>query len=96
MLDDLLYRVRALFHRKAVDAEMDEELSYHLEREAEKYRQAGASDDEAMRRARMALRGPEQVRQQCREARGTKWLENVFRMCVTAHGHCARAPAQRR
>lgn len=78
MLSDLLYRVRALFHRKAVDAEMDEELAYHLEREAEKYRSAGVSADEAMRQARMALRGPEQVRQQCREARGTKWLENVF------------------
>jgi predicted permease len=77
MLSDLMYRVRALFQRKAVDAEMDEELAYHLDREAEKYRRAGVSPEDAMRRARMALRGPEQVRQQCREARGIKIVDIV-------------------
>ncbi|MGC2509873.1 MAG: permease prefix domain 1-containing protein, partial [Acidobacteriaceae bacterium] len=69
-MNDLLYRLRALFQRNAVNAELDEELSYHLARETEKYRERGASPEEATRRARMALGGPEQVRQQCREARG--------------------------
>jgi len=78
MLSDLLYRVRALFSRKAVDAEMDEELAYHIDREVEKHRLAGASPEEALRRARMALRGPEQVRQQCREARGIKVVDNIL------------------
>src|SRR5271154_5931090 len=77
MLSDLLYRLRALFQRKAVETELDEELRYHLDREAEKYRQAGASPEEAMRRARIVLGGPEQVRQQCREARGTRLLEDL-------------------
>jgi predicted permease len=77
MMNDLLYRLRALFHRKTVDAELDEELSYHLARETEKYREQGASAQEATRQARMALSGPEQVRQQCREARGTKFLEDL-------------------
>jgi predicted permease len=75
MLSDLWYRFRALSRRKAVDAEMDEELAYHLDREAEKYRRQGSSPDEAMRRARIALQGVEQARQQCREARGTKTLD---------------------
>jgi predicted permease len=74
MLSDLRYRMRALFYRKQVDAEMDEELAYHLDRETEKYRRGGARQEEAMRQARMALAGPEQVRQQCREGRGiTAW-----------------------
>jgi predicted permease len=77
MLSDLLYRLRALFQRKAVETELDEELRYHVDREAEKYRQAGASAEEAMRRARIVLGGPEQVRQQCREARGTRLLEDL-------------------
>jgi hypothetical protein len=38
MLSDLLYRLRALFHRQEMDAEVDEELRDHLEREAERYR----------------------------------------------------------
>lgn len=77
-MNDLLYRLRALFHRKAVDDELDEELSYHLARETEKYREQGASLQEATRQARMALSGPEQVRQQCREARGTKFFEDLI------------------
>lgn len=75
MLNDLLHRFRALFRRKMVDAEMDEELAYHFERELEKYRRLGSSNEEAMRRARIAMRGVEQARQQCRESRGTKNLE---------------------
>jgi predicted permease len=75
MLSDLLSRFRAIFLRKSIDAEMDAELVYHLERAAERYRRQGASDDEAMRLARIALRGLEQTRQQCRESRGTKSLE---------------------
>src|SRR5580658_10231400 len=77
MLSDLIYRLRALFRRGSVEVELDNELRYHLDREAEKYRQMGASEEDALRRARMALGGPEQVRQQCREARGTKLLEDL-------------------
>jgi len=78
MLSDMLYRLRTLFRRRAMDGELDEELRDHLHREAEKYRRMGASDEDAMRRARMALGGQEQVRQQCREARGTRLLEDFI------------------
>ena len=53
MFSDLLYRLRALFRRKALDSELDEELQYHLDREAEKYRQLEASPELAMRRAKL-------------------------------------------
>jgi predicted permease len=78
MLSDLIYRLRALFCRKSVEDELQEELQYHLEREAEKYRQAGATPEQAMRRARLALGGLEQARQQCREARGTRLLDDLL------------------
>src|SRR5580698_8990511 len=77
MLSDLLLRLRALFQRKSLDVELDDELRYHLDREAQKYRQMGASEEDALRRARVVLGGPEQVRQQCRDARGTKFLEDL-------------------
>jgi predicted permease len=78
MLSDLHYRLRALFHRRKMDAEVDEELRDHLEREAEKYRRTGLAPNEAMRRARLALGGREQVKQQCRESRGTKFVEDLL------------------
>jgi predicted permease len=78
MFSDLLYRLRALFRRKTLDRELDEELQYHLDREAEKYRQVEASPTMALRRAKLALGGPEQVRQQCREARGTRLLDDLI------------------
>jgi hypothetical protein len=77
MFSDLIYRLRALFRHKAVDRELEEELQYHLDREAEKYRRREASPDLAMRRAKLALGGTEQVTQQCREARGTKLIEDL-------------------
>ncbi len=78
MLNDLIYRLRALFARQSVEHELQEELQYHLEREAEKYRKAGVEPEEAMRRARLALGGPEQVRQRCREIRGTMLVDDLI------------------
>src|SRR5271154_128244 len=77
MLNDLLYRLRALFRRNAVETELNEEIRFHFDKEVEKYRKQGMSDEEARRCARLAFGGPEQVRQQCREARGTRLLEEL-------------------
>jgi predicted permease len=75
MLSDLLYRLRALFHRDAMEAELEDELQFHFERETEKYRRRGMSEQEARRRARLAIGGHTQVKEDCREARGTSFLE---------------------
>ena len=78
MLNDLLYRLRSLFHRGAREEEMDDELRYHIEREAEKYRRAGILPEEALRRARLALGGSEQVKQRVRESRGTRLFDDLL------------------
>ena len=61
-----------------MDAEVDDELRDHIERETEKYRRAGLTPNEAARRAHLALGGSEQVKQQSRDARGTKFVEDIF------------------
>ena len=43
MLNDILYRLRALFHRSAVETEMNDELRFHFERQVEKLVQSGLS-----------------------------------------------------
>lgn len=92
MLGDLLYRLRALFRGKDMDAEADDELRYHLEREAEKYRRSGVAQDEAMRRARVLLGGRSQIQQQCRESRGTKFIEDLWQDLRYAARSFAKTP----
>jgi predicted permease len=93
MLSDLLYRLRALFRRNAMEAELDEELRYHLDRQAEKYTQAGLSPEAAARRARIDLGGTEQIRQQSRDSRGTRLLEDLMQDARYAARTLAKSPA---
>jgi predicted permease len=92
MLSDLLYRLRALFRGKEMNAEVDEELRYHLEREAEKYRRSGTSSEDASRRARVAFGGRTQVEQQCRDSRGTKFFEDLLQDLHYAMRSFAKTP----
>ena len=79
MLKDFWLRVRALFRRKTVEAELDDELRFHLENEIEKYAQSGMRPEEARRRAQIELGGVEQVKEDCRDARGIGLLEDAWR-----------------
>src|SRR3984885_14853254 len=92
MLNDLLYRLRAIIHRQEMDAEVDEELRDHLERETEKYRRAGFTPNEAVRRAHLALGGSEQIKQQSRDSRGTKFVEDLLQDLRYAMRSFAKMP----
>jgi putative ABC transport system permease protein len=78
MLTDLLFRLHAIFQRKKVETELDDELRAHYEHEAAKYVKAGMSCEEARRRAQLALGGIEQTKEACRQARGTHFLETTW------------------
>lgn len=79
MISDLLYRVRAVVRRNRVERELDDELRYHVEREVEKLEGAGVTRNEARRRARLAFGGEEQIKEECRDARGTTVMESFWR-----------------
>ena len=78
MLSDLRYRLRALVRPGRLNAELDEELRDHVERETEKYVRSGMQADEARRKALIALGGIEQTRQWTREVRGTRLIDNML------------------
>src|SRR5467141_563711 len=78
MFTDLLFRLRALFRRNNVEAELHAELRAHLENEIAKCVAAGVPRSEAARRARLALGGLEQIKEQCRDSRGTHLLETTM------------------
>ena len=77
MLSDLFIRLRFLFRRRAVEGELDEELRFHVEHHVEKYIQSGLTREEAMRRTRLEFGGLDQVKEDCREARGVALVETL-------------------
>jgi hypothetical protein len=77
MLSDLYIRLRSLFLRAKVEEELDEEMRFHLERQAEKHMQSGMTPEQASRRARLEFGALAQVTEECREARGVTFLETL-------------------
>lgn len=75
MLDDWIYRLRAVLRRGAVEAELDEELRAHLDRQTEKHVRAGLPRADASRLARLELGGLDGVKEECRRARGIGLVE---------------------
>ena len=78
MLSDLRIRLRALFRRKSVESEMDDELRFHFDQRVEQLVQSGVPLDEAKRRARLTFGGAESVKEECREARGVSFVETLW------------------
>lgn len=78
MISDLLYRLRALFQRKSVESELDDELRAHFDRQVQKHVESGLTLDEARRRARLEFGGFEQVKEECRDARGVSFIETTL------------------
>jgi putative ABC transport system permease protein len=77
LLHDLLFRLRALMRHPAAENELDDELRFHLERQTDKYVKSGMSQAEALRRARLEFGGLDQVKNECREARGVSLVETL-------------------
>ena len=78
MIRDLWFRMRALLRRKSVETELEDELRFHLEQQVEKYAQGGMSREEARRQARLEFGGIELAKEECRDARGVRFLETLF------------------
>jgi predicted permease len=78
MLDDLLLRLRSLFHRNRVEAEIDEELRFHFEKQVAELMESGLAPEEAKRRARLDFGGMEQIKEEHRDSRGIGFIETMF------------------
>ncbi|HEX8146727.1 MAG TPA: ABC transporter permease [Pyrinomonadaceae bacterium] len=78
MLSKLRHRLRALLRKSEMDREMDEEVRFHLEREAEENARRGMTPSEARRAALLTFGGVERVREECREARGVRIIKDLW------------------
>ena len=67
-----------LLRRGKMEQQLDKELRFHIEEHAAALIASGVEPREARRRARLAIGGPEQQKEECRDARGTRWLEDFW------------------
>jgi putative ABC transport system permease protein len=78
MLTKLKTRLRALLRRSEMERELDEELRYHIERQTEQNIGMGMNPEEARYAARKAFGGVERAKEWSRDARGVRWLEELW------------------
>ena len=71
-------RWRSLVRRARVEQDLGDEITYHLERQAEDLIAAGVARDEAWRIVRRNFGGVDQAKEACRDARGLLALEHLW------------------
>jgi hypothetical protein len=70
-------RLRSIFRRLRVENELDEELRFHLDMNIEGNIAKGMRPEEARRSALLSIGGLDQKKEECRDARGLRWLGNI-------------------
>jgi putative ABC transport system permease protein len=76
--DIMRLRLRSLFQRSRVEAELAAELRFHLDQQIEENIASGMSPDEARQAALRAFGGVAQIQERCREMRGNRWIEQLI------------------
>ena len=71
--------LRRLFTHKQLESELDRELRFHFESQVADKVRSGIAEGEARRLTRLEFGGIEQIKEVCRERRGTLWLESIAR-----------------
>ena len=67
-----------LWRRSRLEEQLENEMRFHLDQHTADMIAQGHDPAEARRQARLALGGEEQVKENCRDARGTRWLEDLW------------------
>src|SRR5919109_2272653 len=78
MLNKLKLRLRALFFRSKLEEELDEEVRFHLEREIQENIARGMNPEEARLAAVRSFGGVERVKEESRDERGIRFLEDIW------------------
>jgi putative ABC transport system permease protein len=79
MLSDFLFRIRSLLRRNSAELDLDDELGFHKDEQLGKYLKSGLTREEALRRIRIEFGAIDQVKEECREARGVWLLEELMK-----------------
>jgi putative ABC transport system permease protein len=74
----LIKKLRSALRSRTVDGELDEEVQFHIETKTRDYIAAGMSPREAREGALRDFGRVEQTKEECRDMRGTQWIENFW------------------
>jgi predicted permease len=72
------FRIRALFKKRQLDAEMEEELQLHIELQTQANIKAGKNAKEARYAALRKFGSLEKIKQTARDERGVRWVEDFL------------------
>ena len=92
-LRKLHLRLRALFQKRKLDAEMDAEMRSHIEMQTQENLDAGMNPEEARYAALRQFGWVESIKETCRERRGVSWIEHLIQDFRYGLRCCARTPA---
>jgi putative ABC transport system permease protein len=84
--------LRRLFSRKRLEADLDKELRFHFEFHVADKVRSGIPESEARRLTRIEFGGIEQIKEDCRERRGTMRLESILQDLRYALRQLRKAP----
>ena len=93
VLKGVTARLRALLRPRAADRDLDDQIALHLELETARWIREGLSPEDARRRAIVAFGGVQQTREEHREVRSARWIEESRRDVRIAVRGLARRPA---
>jgi hypothetical protein len=92
MLARLRVLLKPFFRRTRFEQDLSDELRFHVEAYADDLERSGIPRAEAIRRARLEFGGMESVREECREARGLRLLDELRQDLRYAVRVMARTP----
>jgi putative ABC transport system permease protein len=69
--------LRRLLARQRMELDLDKELRFHFESQVADKVRSGIPELEARRLTRLELGGIEQIKEDCRQSRGTMWFESI-------------------
>jgi predicted permease len=69
--------LRRLISGEKMEIDLEKELRFHFESQVADKMRSGIPESEARRLTRLEFGGIEQIKEDCRESRGTLWLESI-------------------
>lgn len=79
MLRRLASLGKTVFRRPQFEQEMAAELRFHIEERADHLIHKGMERKEALRQARLEFGAVESYKEECRAARGARWIDELWR-----------------
>jgi predicted permease len=77
MFERLYLRLRSLFRSRAVDAELDDEVRFHVEQQTAEFVRRGLLEQQAEILARRQFGNVTLHKEECRQTRKLAWLESI-------------------